>query len=129
MEVLQESMEKWDTPALRYVFLAYFTTPLTDVIDHFLGRFAHQIESLDLTNFIEPVSDHPSDFWAQFTALRLLGLDDWALKREEWPGWSIVPPPIHPCRYPVCHLDSSEKSKINHVRSRWTWHDGVKLVA
>jgi hypothetical protein len=130
--LLQESMEKWDTPALRHVFLPRGSTPLTDVIDRFLGRYAHQIESLDLSTFVGYPADVlylPSGFWAQFTALRLLGLDEYILRSGIWPGWSIVPPPTHPCRYLVCRINTDMTYVIDAIRSRWTWHDGVKLVA
>jgi hypothetical protein len=130
LETLQESMEKWDTPALRHVFLGQFSTPLTDVIDRFLGRYAHQIESLDLSDFTgdyATVLDLPSQFWAQFTALCLLGLGYGTLRHEEWSGWSIAPPPTHPCRYLVCRVHYG-MCMTNVTLSRWTWHDGVKLV-
>jgi len=132
LETLQQSMEKWDTPALRHVYLGDLSTPLTGVLDRFLGRYAHQIESLILSKFdTYPPSllDLPSGFWAQFTALRLLGLDYWTLKREEWSGWSIVPPPTHPCRYLVCRAIDPIYQTVRDIRSRWTWHDGVRFVA
>ena len=128
---LRESIETWDTPALRHVHLGRFSTPLTDVLDRFLGRYAHQIESLVLSHFhsyLSPCLDLPSKFWAQFAALRLLGLDYCTLVREEWSGWSVVPPPTHPCRYLVCP-SSSVESRLNDIRARWTWHDDVRLVA
>jgi len=139
LETLQESMETWDTPALRHVYLGCFSMPLTGVIDRFLGRYAHQIESLVLSKYdTYPASllDLPSGFWAQFTALRLLGLEDGTLTREEWSGWFVVPPPTHPCRYLVCRcpglsmmLPSQMQSLVDEIRPRWTWHDGVRLVA
>jgi len=139
LETLQESMETWDTPALRHVYLGRFSVPLTGVVDRFLGRYARQIESLVLSQHkTHPLSllDLPSGFWAQFTALRLLGVDYWTLEREEWSGWSIVPPPTHPCRYLVCRCQSRSvifpsqmQSLVNAIRPRWTWHDGVRLVA
>ena len=138
LETLQESMETWDTPALRHVYLGRFSMPLTGVIDRFLGRYARQIESLVLIQHIThhlSLLDLPSGFWAQFTALRLLGLDYWTLEREEWSGWSIVPPPTHPCRYLVCRCPglsmmppSQMQSLVDRIRPRWTWHDGVRLV-
>jgi len=147
-ETLLESMETWDMPALRHVSLGEFSTmSLTDVVDRFLGRWAHQIESFfcrRLDRFLStilasPVLDLPSGFWAQFPVLRLLGLDREPLQSKEWSGWSIVPPPTHPCRYLVCCVHS-EKLKANevehqaeleveHIRTKWTWHDGVRLVA
>jgi hypothetical protein len=50
IETLQESMEKWDTPALRHVYIDYCAAPLTEVVDHFLGQYTHQIESLILSD-------------------------------------------------------------------------------
>jgi hypothetical protein len=92
---LQESMGTWDTPALRHVYLGYLTISLTAVVDRFLGRYAHQIESLvvitELATKTPPLFDLPSGFWAQFTALRLLGFQG-TLEHKEWSGWSVVPP-------------------------------------
>jgi len=127
---LQQSIETWDMPALRHVHLGHFCTPLTDVLDRLLGRYAHQIESLVLSEFdgfFGPCLDLPSNFWAQFTALRLLGLEYYTLLREEWSGWSVVPPPTHPCQYLVCPFCS--ESHLNDIRARWTWHDDVRLVS
>jgi hypothetical protein len=131
-ETLLESMETWAVPALRHVYLGYSATPLTRVVDRFLGRYAHQIESLvlcELPNQTRPLLDLPSGFWAQFTALRLLGVGE-ALAHKEWSGWSVVPPPAHPCRYLVSSTVrlSLRKSVVDDIRSRWTWHDGVRLV-
>jgi hypothetical protein len=131
LETLQESMEKWDTPALRHVFLGDFSTLPTGVLDRFLGRYAHQIESLVLGAFStkpSPLLDLPSGFWAQFSALRLLGLEYETVERKEWSGWSIVPPPTHPCRYLVCRSRLESLMLPVFLRSRWTWHDGVRLV-
>jgi len=145
-ETLLESMETWDTPALRHVSLGEFSrTPLAGVLDRFLGRWAHQIESLFCKEFdpvfsswlASPLLDLPSGFWAQFPVLRLLGLDDEALKRKEWSGWSVVPPPTHPCRYLVCcvyHVKESEVERdvgreVEDIRTKWTWHDDMRLVA
>jgi hypothetical protein len=132
---LQLLTEGWDTPALRHVHLGYFTTTaqLTGILDGFMGRYAHQIESLALvelpTCIMSFLMDLPTQFWAQFTALRLLGLEVATLEREDWSGWSIVPPPTHPLRYLVCLSQVSAESTVNRVRPRWTWHDGVRLVA
>jgi hypothetical protein len=132
-ETLQESMDKWDTPALRHVYLEHCGMPLTEVVDRFLGRYTHQIESLVLEGLrgdIRLSQDLPSGFWAQFTALRLLGLVLTTL--DNWSGWSTVPPAMHPCRYLVCRLyltgEDAAKSVVKNVRSRWTWHDGVRFV-
>jgi len=139
-EDLQRSFETWHTPALRHVRLSHFRTQLTDLIDCFLGRYAHQIESLVLSavkGYYLPCLDLPSGFWAQFTALRLLGLSVLTLQNTEWSGWSVVPPPTHPCRYLLCHfycpvesaeLDRAVEWVVNYIRARWTWDDGVKLV-
>jgi len=144
-KALLESMETWDMPALRHVSLGYFTmTSLTDVVDRFLGRWAHQIESLFCRKFdplrssilASPLLDLPSGFWAQFPVLHLLGLDCEALKRKEWSGWSVVPPPTHPCRYLVCCVYPGKESEVERhvgrqvedIRTKWTWHDGMRLV-
>jgi len=135
-EDLQRSFETWHTPALRHVRLSSSSTQLRDLIDHFLGRYAHQIESLVLFCYYSLLLDLPPGFWAQFTALRLLGLSDRTLKNKEWSGWSVVPPPTHPCRYLLCHfvcpveseLDWLAERVVNDIRARWTWDDGVKLV-
>ena len=137
-------MGTWDVPALRHVSLEHFRIPLTGMLDRFLGRWAHQIESLFCREFdpfhssmlASPLLDLPSGFWAQFPVLRLLGLDEDALKRQEWSGWSVVPPPTHPCRYlvscfyPVRKLEVEREvvSEVEDIRTRWTWHDGVRLV-
>jgi hypothetical protein len=133
-EALQQSMGTWDTPALRHVYLGYFATPLTRVLDRFLGRYAHQIESLilgELPSKTPPLVDLSSGFWAQFTVLCLLGMGDGILDREDWSGWSVVPPPTHPCQYLVRILDffTPVGHVVNDIHSRWTWHDGVRLVA
>jgi len=137
---LQQSIETWDTPRLRHVHLGRFNTPLTDVIDRFLGRYAHQIESLVLSNAaFFPLSclDLPSGFWTQFIALRLFGLDCTTLRCKEWSGWSVVPPPTHPCQYLLCDMWSAKElglerlveREVNNIHRRWTWNDGVRLVA
>ena len=55
-ETLLGSITTWDTPALRHVYLVRFSTPLTDMLDLFLGRYAHQIESLILSKFVRHLS-------------------------------------------------------------------------
>jgi hypothetical protein len=135
-KTLLKSMETWETPALRHVYLEGFCMLLADVIDRFLGRYAHQIESLDLSRFSEYPSfipDLPSGFWAQFTALRLLALGDDPLMWKQWTGWSIMPPHTHPCQYLVCIVYYGRtwdtlSSVIKDILWRWTWHDGVKLI-
>jgi len=132
-ETLLEAMETWDTPALRHVFLGYFVMRLKGMLDHFLGRYAHQIESLVLSEtdaFPSSLHNLPSGFWAQFTTLRLLGLDYRTLEYEGWSGWSVMPPPTHPCRYLVCRVRSnpSVERAVDSIGSRWNWHDGVRLV-
>ena len=131
---LQQPMEAWDTPSLRHVHLGHFgtTEQLMGVLDGFLGRYAHQIESLalvELSKATKSFLDLPAQFWAQFSSLRLLGLKAATLEREDWSGWSVVPPPTHPLRYLVCWSLASAESTVDRVRSRWTWHDGVRLVA
>ena len=129
---VQQSIETWDMPSLRHVGLGKFTTPLPDVLDRCLGRYAHQIESLIVSardSDIRPCLDLPSGFWTQFTALRLLGFNFGTLKRKGWSGWSVVPPPTHPCRYLVGNCYYSVGRQLDVIRPRWTWHDGVRLVA
>jgi len=143
-EALLESMGTWDVPALRHVSLEHFSMSLTGMLDRFLGRWAHQIESLWLDELdpahysllVSPLHDLPSGFWAQFAMLRLLGLDCKTLECKKWSGWSVMPPPTHPCQYLVCPIFPVEGSKVEHhvgrqvedIRARWTWHDGVRLV-
>jgi len=131
---LQQPMKTWDTPALRHVHLGNFSTTaqLTGVLDGFLGRYAHQIESLALVELSKSRTsflDLPTQFWAQFTALCLLGLKAATLEREDWSGWSVAPPPTHPLRYLVCWSQTPAERTVDRVRPRWTWHDGVRLVA
>jgi len=126
--------DAWDTPALRHVHLSYFNTTaqLVGVLDGFLGRYAGQLESLELFELANsPVSymQLPPAFWEQFPALRLLGFMAVTLQREDWSGWSVVPPSTHPLRYLVCWSHASAECTVDRVRPRWTWHDGVRLVA
>ena len=127
-------MELWDTPALRHVHLGHFTArvQLTGIIDGFLGRYAHQIESLalvELSRYITSFLDLPTQFWAQFTALRLLALEAATLEHRNWSGWSVVPPSTHPLRYLVCLSRAPVVVTVISVESSWTWHDGVRFVA
>ena len=131
---LQQPMEAWDTPSLRHVHLGHFSTTeqLTGVLDGFLGRYARQIESLALVELSKSTTsflDLPTQFWTQFASLRLLGLKAATLEREDWSGWSVVPPLTHPLRYVACWSPASAESTVDRVRPRWTWHDGVRLVA
>jgi len=131
---IKRLIRTWHTPALRHVYLTYLNTRLKDVINCFLGRYAHQIESLILKesdSYWQPLLNLPSGFWAQFPALRLLGLGDETLGNPRWSGWSVVPPSTHPCRYLV-DLGSVqadyELSEAAYIRQIWTWNDGVRLV-
>jgi hypothetical protein len=126
-------IQTWDTPALRHVHLGHFRSvwQFTGVLDRLLGRYAHQIESLVLlerrkgSNLIIKL---PPNFWAQFSALRLFGVNVATLQSKHWSGWTVVPPTTHPLRYLVCWSASSADSTINRVREEWTWHGGVRLV-
>jgi len=144
LEALLESMGTWDMPALRHVSLVHFKMPLTEMLDRFLGRWAHQIESLWCSGFdpahssllVSPLHDLPSGFWAQFATLRLLGLSCKTIQCKKWSGWSVTPPPTHPCRYLVCHVvpvkglevEPEVGRQVEDIRTRWTWHGGVRLV-
>jgi len=135
IDTLQRAMdEAWDTPALRHAHLGHFNTAaqLVGVLGGFLGRYAGQLESLvllELSNSAVSFMQLPPAFWEQFPALRLLGLKAATLEREDWSGWSVVPPPTHPLRYLVCWSQASAERTVDRVRPRWTWHDGVRLVA
>ena len=127
-------MQTWDTPSLRHVHLGHFNTApqFTAVLDGFLRRYAPQIESLALVELSKSHTsfmDLPQDFWETFSALRLLGMKVTTLERPEWSGWSVVPPATHPLQYLVCWSQSHAESTVDRVRQRWTYHDGVRLVA
>jgi hypothetical protein len=124
----------WDTPALRHAHLGEMSTAaqVAAVRDGFLRRYAPQLESLTLlgpsyrsASFV----DLPPGFWDEFRALRLLGLRATTMKGKDWSGWSIVPPTTHPLRYVVCWSPSTAESTVESVRQRWTYHQGVRLVA
>ena len=126
-------MHTWDTPSLRHVHLGRFnlTTQFTAVLDGFLRRYAPQIESLALRERSQSprsLLDLPQDFWEAFSGLRLLGMKAATLSRQDWAGWSVVPPITHPFQYLVCWSPFYEESPIDRVRQRWTYHDGVRLV-
>ena len=123
----------WNTPSLRHAHLAHFSTAaqVTAVLDGFLRRYASQIESLVLLErSISPASfmNLPADFWEAFSALQLLGMKNYTLEKQDWAGWTVVPPTAHPLRYLVCWSSRPTKDTVNRVRSRWTYHQGVKLV-
>jgi hypothetical protein len=130
---LKQPMQTWDTPALRHVYLGYFDDArrLTAVLDGFLGRYARQIESLVLlerSQSLPSIVNLPPGFWSQFSALRLLGLQVSTLEREDWSGWTVVPPATHPLRYLVCWSMRPTTNTVDRVCPRWTWHGGVRLV-
>jgi hypothetical protein len=103
---------------------------LTGVLDDFLGRYAHQIETLaliELPRHSTSIIALPSGFWAQFSALRLFGVKALTLRRH-WSGWTVVPPTTHPLRYLVCWDTPLAERTIIRVRLKWTWHGGVRLV-
>ena len=143
-EALLESMGTWDMPALRHISLEHFRMPLKAMLRRFLGQWAHQIESLWFSEFdpahssllVSPLLDLPSGFWAQFAMLRLLALDCTTPQCKKWSGWSVVPPPTHPCRYLVCRVFTVKHSEVERqvgrqvedIRTKWTWHHGVRLV-
>jgi len=123
----------WNTPSLRHAYLAYFGTAaeVTAVLDGFLRRYASQIESLVLLESPLPPPSFmnlPADFWEAFSALQLLGMKNYTLERQDWAGWTVVPPTAHPLRYLVCWSSRPTKDTVNRVRPRWTYHQGVKLV-
>jgi len=119
----------WDTPALRHVHLGELTTraQYAAVLDGFLRRHAARLESLvllhDSTRESVSLPYFPVDFWNAFPALRLLGI--W----EDWADWTIVPPTTHPLQYLVYWSSSPAVATVNRLRPRWTYHEGVKLVA
>jgi hypothetical protein len=126
-------MRVWDTPALRHVYLGHFKAEgqLMGVLDNFLGRYAHQIETLaliELPRHYTSIIELPPSFWAQFSVLRLFGVRAVTLRRH-WSGWTVVPPTTHPLRYLVCWSMSPAEHTIACVRPKWTWHGGVRLVA
>ena len=98
------------------------------MLDGFLRRYAAQIESLVLLELFM-VMDLPADFWVAFPVLRLLGVYAVTLGRQNWAGWTIVPPTTHPLRYLVCWSASPAEATVDRVRPMWTYHEGVKLVA
>ena len=127
-------VDAWDMPALRHVHLGHVSNAaqVASVRDGFLRRYAPQLESLALLELSKAKAsflDLPPGFWDEFRALRLLGLKAATLEREDWSGWSVVPPTTHPLRYVVCWSPSTVESTVERVRQRWTYHQGVRLVA
>jgi len=130
----------WDTPALRHAYLGEFRTAaqFTAVLDGFLRRYASKIESLVLLETsmlldqppeaLTSVLNPPANFWDTFPALRLFGVKAATLKRQDWTGWTVVPPTTHPLRYLVCRSMLGAEATVNSVRPRWTYHEGVKFV-
>jgi len=97
------------------------------VLDGFLRRHAAQIKSLVLLEFTGLHASSlnlPADFWKAFPALHLLGVKAATLERQ-----TVVPPTTHPLRYLVCWSPSPVEVTVDRVRLRWTYHEGVKLVA
>ena len=124
----------WDTPALRHAHLGHLSTrtQFAAVLDGFLRRHAARLESLVLLELSKaPTSflNLPEDFWVAFPAMRLLGLKATTLERQDWAGWSVIPPTTHPLRYLVCWSPSPAEATVDRVRPRWTYPEGVKLVA
>jgi hypothetical protein len=124
----------WDTPALRHAHLGHVSSSaqVVAVRDGFLRRYAPQLQSLvllELSKASESFVDLPLWFWDEFCALRLLGLKAATMEREDWSGWSVVPPTTHPLQYVVCWSPSTPESTVERVRQRWTYHQGVRLVA
>ena len=69
------------------------------VLDGFLRRCAARLESLVLiepSNASKSFLDLPADFWDAFLALRLLGVKAATLERQDWAGWTVVPPTTVP---------------------------------
>jgi len=136
-DTLQEGiLDAWDMPALLHAHLGHFTTCMqfVDVLDGFLGRYVGQLESLafiELCTWLSPTSfmQLPPAFWEQFPVLCLLGFRAATLQRKDWSGWSIVLPPTHPLQYIVCWSHVSAEYTVDRVCLRWTWHDGMRLVA
>jgi len=129
----------WDTPALRHAYLGQFRTAaqFTAMLDGFLRRYASKIESLVLIESYmllgQPeapasVLNPPANFWDTFPALRLFGVKAATLERQDWTGWTVVPPTTHPLRYLVCRSTLGAEAMVNRVRSRWTYHEGVRFV-
>ena len=127
-------MQTWDTPSLRHVYLGlvrFFNTAaqFTALLDGFLRKYASQLESLALkvvSKFMDLLL--PPDFWEAFSALRLFGMSAATLERQDWIGWSVVPPVTHPLGYLVCMSRSYSDFIIDRVRKSWTYHDRVRLV-
>ena len=69
------------------------------------------------------------DFWDVFRALRLFGMRATTVEREDWTGWTVVPPPTHPLSYLVCWSLTSVEGAVDCLRQLWTYHPGVRLVA
>jgi len=119
----------WDTPALRHAHLHNLAAHAhATVLDGFLRRHAARLESLVLLHNSSSWESalllyFPVDFWNAFPALRLLGV--W----EDWADWTVVPPTTHPLQYLVYWSSSPAEATVDRIRPRWTYHEGVKLVA
>jgi len=133
-ETLLESMGTWDTPALRHLSLGHFSMPLTGVLDRFLGRWAHQIESLFCREF------DPSRLYS--TSLPDFGLSfpccvcsDWTAKlssaRNGPGGPSCHPPPTRvdtSCVVSTLVRGSVRSSVRWSVRSKTPARDGPCMM-